>query len=88
MVEALSTRISDVRRRALLSSQTSRQNKLWLATAWHHFDQVFLEWKWRGDYMRSRLCFRFAPGEEFVDAKSYDEDVVPTLKFGKEKAKV
>lgn len=77
--------LSDARR-ALLSKETSRQNKIWLAIAWKHFDGLPLEWKWRGEYMRSRLCFRFGPDEPFVDAKSYDEDVVPTLKFGKEKA--
>ncbi len=85
MATALSSRITPARRRALLSSETSRQNKLWLATAWQQCDGIFIEWRWRGEYMNSRLCFRFGPDEAFVDAKSYDEDVVPTLKFGKEK---
>lgn len=74
-------------RRALLSKETSRQNKIWLAQTWKQIDGCFIEWKWRGEFMRSRLCFRFGPEEVFVDAKSYDEDVVPTLKFGKEQVR-
>jgi hypothetical protein len=68
-------------RHALMSSDTSRQNKLWLATAWKHAYPWFLEWKWAGAYMRSRLCFRFAPDAEFTAAESFDEDVVPTFEF-------
>lgn len=80
----MTQRISAARRRALLSKETSRQNKLWLAASYRR-EGVFVEWQWRAEYMNSRLCFRFASDEAFVEAKSYDEDVVPTLKFGKEK---
>lgn len=84
MAEALSFPITDARRRLILSKETSRQNKLWLMTCWRDLEGVAVEWKWRGEYMRSRLCFQFGPDEAFIEAKSYDEDVVPGLKFGKE----
>jgi hypothetical protein len=71
-------------RQALLSKWTSRQNKLWLATTYKYFDGWFVEWKWQGEHMHSRLCFRFGPDEPFVVAKSYEEDVVPTFKFNRE----
>jgi hypothetical protein len=74
--------IPSTNRNALMSSDTSRQNKLWLATAWAHAYPWFLEWKWAGRYMRSRLLFRFAPGDEFQRAESFDEDIVPTFEFG------
>lgn len=86
MVEALNPRLSDARRRVILSKETSRQNKIWLVTCWRYFDGAVIEWKWRGEYMRSRMCFQFGPDEAFIEAKSYDEDVVPNLKFGKETA--
>lgn len=35
--------------------------------------------------MRSRMAFRFEEGAPLVDAQSFDEDVVPTFKFGSEK---
>lgn len=73
-------------RQVLLSKLTSRQNKLWLATSYRDCDGWFIEWQWQGAHMHSRLSFRFGPEEPFVMAKSYDEDVVPLLKFGKEKA--
>jgi hypothetical protein len=72
-------------RHALMSSDTSRQNKLWLAIAWAGAYAWFIEWKWAGRYMRSRLCFRFAPNEAFRPAESFDEDVVPTFEFGEGK---
>lgn len=74
--------IPQLHRHALMSSDTSRQNKLWLATAWKRAYPWFIEWRWAGAYMRSRLCFRFAPDEAFESAKSFDEDIVPTFQFG------
>lgn len=78
-------------RRALLSDETSRVNKLHLAISWAHFHGWHIEWRWKGDppslpsgQMRSRLMFQFAPGAAFEEARSFDEDVVPTFKFGKE----
>lgn len=69
---------------ALMSSDTSRLNKIHLAIGWAHFNDWFIDWKWAGTPMQSRLMFRFAPEDNFVAAKSFDEDIVPTLKFGKE----
>lgn len=71
-------------KRALMTEHTSRQNKLWLVSGWMDRYPWFIEWKWQGEPMRSRLLFRFGPDESFVAARSFDEDVVPTFKFGKE----
>ncbi len=70
---------------SLLSSDTSRQNKIWLATGWSHFHGWYIEWKWKDRPMRSRMMFRFSPDEEFVEAKSFDEDVKVKFKSGKDK---
>lgn len=83
------TPLPSTHRHLLMTEETSRQNKLWLAAGWQ-FQGWFVEWRWAGDgpkkngLMRSRLQFRFAPEEKFVDARSFDEDVMPTFKFGKE----
>lgn len=71
-------------RRALMSSDTSRQNKMWLAASWSQ--RFFVEWRWQGAPMRSRMAFRFEPGSEFAEAKSFDEDIVPTFEFGSGKS--
>jgi hypothetical protein len=31
------------------------------------------------------MLFQFGPDEPWVEAKSFDEDVMPTFKFGKDK---
>jgi hypothetical protein len=69
--------IPDAHRKALLSSDTSRLNKIHLAIGWAHFHRWFIEYRWKGAFLRSRLEFRFAPEESFVQAKSFDEDVLP-----------
>jgi hypothetical protein len=79
--------ITNSAKAALLSEYTSRPNKLWLAIAWTHFKGYFIEWKWQGAEFRSRMMFKFSPDEPFVPAKSYEDDIVPTLKFGKEISK-
>ena len=66
------------RRRALLSPDTSRQNKVWLVTGWQR-DGMAVEWDWAGARNDSRLLFSFAGGP-WQEAKSHDEDVMPTLK--------
>lgn len=71
-------------KRALLSKDTSRQNKLWLVAGWTHFHGWFIEYKWKGVLGNSRLLFRFSENENFTEAESFDEDVLPTFKFGKE----
>lgn len=88
-------RIPEAHRRLLMSDDTSRQNKIWLAEGWRHFRGWFIEWRWAGDppahgsqVMRSRLQFRFGPDEEFVSARSFDEDVVPTFEFDKERRSI
>lgn len=68
-------------RKSLLSSDTSRQNKIWLAVGWKEMSEYFIEWRWASEYMRSRLEFKFEPDGEFVKAKSYDEDIFPKLKW-------
>jgi hypothetical protein len=71
-------------RQVLIYETISRQNKLWLATSWAQCRGWFVEWKWAGAEMRSRLCFRFTPEGSWFEAKSFDEDVRPHLKFAKE----
>ena len=65
------------RRKALMSQDTSRMNKLWLAQGWKH-DGMLVEWKWQGAEHKSRLLFSF-DGGPFLKAKSYDDDVRPFL---------
>jgi hypothetical protein len=71
-------------RAALLSSETSRRNKMWLACNFKS-SGGYLYWHWKGEPYRSRLIFNFFPGDIDRVALSYDEDVLPKLKFGKEK---
>jgi len=77
MVKLLSNNL----RKTLLSSDSSRQNKIWLARGWKESSGYFVEYRWAGEYMQSRLEFQFEHGGEFVKAKSYDEDVFPKLKW-------
>lgn len=72
-------------RQALLGKQTSRHNKFWLVAEYKR-QGLFVEWKWAGAAWKSRLLFRFGPEENFVPSKSYEEDVVPTLKWDERKA--
>jgi hypothetical protein len=72
-------------RTALLVETTSRLNKIHLAIGWAHFYGWPIEWRWEGQPFRSRVGFRFGANESFVSARSFDDDVRPTLKFGKEK---
>lgn len=67
-----------------MTEDTSRPNKLWLAISWRHAYGWHIEWRWKADPFRSRLMFQFGPDEPFQPAKSFDEDVVPRLKSGKE----
>ena len=62
----------------LLTSHTSRCNKMHLACAWG------IEWRWQGEgpgptgVMRSRMAFLI--DGVWREAKSWDEDVRPKLK--------
>lgn len=67
-------------REALLSKYSSRRNKLWLVGGYQSVG-LYVEWKWQGEPFRSRLLFQFAPDEEFVRAKSYEEDIQPFLEW-------
>jgi hypothetical protein len=64
--------------RVLLSADGSRCNKMHLAVGWGFV------WKWEGDgpepngTMRSRMLFWI--DDEWVRAKSWDEDVRPLLR--------
>ena len=69
--------------KVLLSADTSRLNKIHLAIGWAYFRGWYIEWKWQGAPLRSRLLFRFHPEDIFVAAKSFDEDVLPTFNDGK-----
>jgi hypothetical protein len=66
--------------RSLMSDGTSRHNKLWLLTGWKAVGYWF-EWKWQGEPGRSRMMFSFEPGQPFKAARSFEEDVLPMLKW-------
>lgn len=72
-------------RQILLGKYTSQQNKVWLATGWSHFRNWYIDWKWVGRPFRSRMLFRFSSGDVWVRAESFEEDLLPTYKFAKEK---
>lgn len=71
--------LPDELRHSLLSSDTSRQNKLWLVTGWIHVGYD-VDWMWVGEPMKSRMAFRFERDGKFIKAKSYDEDILTKLK--------
>jgi hypothetical protein len=77
--------ITPAAKKALLSESTSRQNKLWLITGWIHFRKWYIEWKWAGEPYNSRMLFMFEPNGIWIEAKSFDEDMLPKYKYGKEK---
>jgi hypothetical protein len=60
--------------KVLLSSDNSRQNKIWLATGWQS-QGYFIEWKWQDRPYFSRMLFKFSPDSAFKKAKSFDEDI-------------
>lgn len=66
----------------LLGTGTSKPNKLWLAISWQQ--KYYLEWKWMGDPLFSRLAFKFSPNEDFKVAKSFEEDIHSKMKFLRE----
>jgi hypothetical protein len=64
-------------RKILLGDGTSRVNKLHIAIGWQQGrkEPYYLEWKFKGDFLASRLEFKFEPEGKFVEAKSFEEDV-------------
>lgn len=60
------------RRRALLSDETARQNKIWLAVGWN------VPWRWCAVPLVSRL--EFLLDGKWEEARSWDEDVKPHLR--------
>ena len=69
--------VSREQRRALLSQETSRRNKLALL-ATYLSEGLPVEWAWKGEPYESRLQVRFEGGE-WQTCKSYDEDIRPFL---------
>lgn len=65
--------------KALMSEGTSKQNKLWLIAGWSR--QYDFQWKWHGEPITSRMMFSFDGGKTFKQAKSYEEDIWPKLKW-------
>ena len=59
-------------------------HKLHLIFGWTHFNNWYIEWKWAGDPFRSRMLFKFSPDDNWIQADSFEEDLLPTYKFGKE----
>ena len=74
-------------REALLSKYSSRRNKMHLFIGWTHFRNYYIDLKWEGEEFESRMLFRFSPDGPWVQAKSFDEDMLPTFKFCKEDKK-
>jgi hypothetical protein len=71
-------------KKVLLGKYTSRLNKLHLIIGWTHFRNWYIEWKWAGDPYRSRMMFRFDPDDNWIQAESFEEDLMLTYEFGKE----
>ncbi len=67
-------------RHSLMSSDTSRPNKMHLFFGWTQLDGYWIEYKWKGEPLKSRIMFRFSPEEEFIEAKSFEEDIHVHLK--------
>jgi hypothetical protein len=78
--------LPSIYQKVLLSKNTSQQNKVWIATSLK-FDNWYLEWKWIGKPFRSRIQFQFIPDGVWVQAESFEEDLLPTYKFAKECSK-
>lgn len=64
-------------RKVLLSSDNSRQNKIYLAQGWttSKYCNYYIEWKWADRPFRSRLYFKFEEDGEYFKAKSFEEDI-------------
>jgi hypothetical protein len=76
--------IIDSARKALLSKYTSKPNKLHLIAGWTHFNNWYIDWKWAGVPYKSRMMFRFNPDDKWIIAESFEEDLLPTYKFGEQ----
>ena len=65
-------------RKVLLSSDNSRQNKIYLAQGWTTSSHCnyYIKWKWQGLPFRSRLFFKFDIDGEYFKAKSFEEDIL------------
>lgn len=67
----------------LISDTISQLNKLHLAIGWSDRGE-FIEWRWTGEPLRSRVEFQFEPNGEWHVCKSFEFDVRPKLKWAKE----
>ena len=65
--------------KVLLGDDTSKPNKLWLAIGWSR--DYYIEWRWQSIEQYSRLQFKFSQEDQWLTAKSHEEDVLPKLKF-------
>lgn len=79
----MSEMIPEEHRKALLGKYSSKQNKLWMVTAWKYFKPWYVDYKWAGEPIRSRMLFKFSPDGPWVQAESFEEDMLPTFKFDK-----
>ncbi len=72
---------------AILGKDTSRRNKLALiADSLGCGDQVLYEWS--GTPFNSRLLVAFVgSSQQWMECKSFDEDVLPKYKSGREKSR-
>ncbi len=72
--------LTRLQRQRLLTTETSRQNKIWLAITLVA-DGFMLNWRWQGEPRRSRLQFQFCSMGFWHTAGSFDEDILPTYKM-------
>jgi hypothetical protein len=72
--------------KVLLSSDNSRQNKIWLATGWQA-QGYYIDWIWEARPYFSRMLFKFSPNENHIKAKSFDEDIFIKFLSGEGKKK-
>lgn len=70
--------LSNLRRKAILLSETSRRNKIALITQ-YQADGEYVTWCWHGHPYESRLLVIIDDGP-VLTCKSYDEDIRPTLR--------
>lgn len=76
------TKITEKYKKILLDQYTSRFNKLHLITGWKHFHNYYIEYKWSCNPFNSRMLFQFEPDGPWIQSKSFEEDLLPTYKFG------
>jgi hypothetical protein len=75
--------ISDYLRRQLVNDTISQPNKLHIVIG-HRSRGHYIEWRWAGEELRSRMSLQFEQDGPWYEVKSFEFDVRPKLKWAKE----